>query len=72
MTARLLGASRSGRCPRVDAGGPRDPLAGPKDAAMGLRADGDGAFGWRRAKAGLPPERSQASGCPVPKSMREP
>ena len=51
MTARLLGASRSGRCPRVDAGGPRDPLAGPKDVAMGLRADGDGAFGWRRAKA---------------------
>ena len=66
MTARLLGVSRSGRCPRVDAGGPRDPLAGPKDAVMGLWADGDGAFGWRRAKAGLPPERSQASGCPVP------
>ena len=39
---------------------------------MGLWADGDGAFGWRRAKAGLPPERSRASGCPVPKSMREP
>ena len=69
MTARLLGASRSGRCPRVDAGGPRDPLAGLEDVAMGPRADGDGASGWRRAKAGLPPGRSQASGHPVPKCI---
>ena len=72
QTARLLGVPRSGRCPRVDAGGPRDPLAGLEDAATGLRADGDGAFGWRRAKTGLPPERSRASGRPALKGMRGP
>lgn len=71
MMARLLGVSRSGYYSWVDAGGPRDPLAGLKDVVMGLWADSDGTFGWRRVKAELPPEWSQASGYSVLKSMRE-
>ena len=42
MMARLLGVSRSGYYSWVDAGGPRDPLAGLKDVVMGLWADSDG------------------------------
>ena len=53
MMARLLGVSRSGYYSWVDAGGPRDPLAGLKDVVMGLWADSDGTFGWRRVKAEL-------------------
>ena len=71
MMARLLGVSRSGYYSWLDAGGRLDPLAGLKDVVAALWEGSGGAFGWRRVKAGLPPEWSGASGRSVPKGMRE-
>ena len=71
MMARLPGVSRSGHCSRLGAGGRPDPPAEPKDAVAALWEGGGRTSGRRRAKAGLPPERSGASGRSALKGMRE-